>query len=280
MVSEYLLVGGDARQAALAGLLARAHTVKTLGVPGLPDGDGPARELILPIPSAAPDGSPRGLSWDALRSRRPTLRRVLGGALRPLQARLDALGIPAIDLLDDPQTVAENARLTAEAALLLVRQQTGKSLFGQRCAVVGFGRIGQCLCQQLRASGCAVTLLSETPEKRALAQALGIPALPPEEAPAANAAILFNTAPKQLVPDTALAALSPGLLWVELASGPGGLPQTPPFAVLSAPGLPGSPPFAVLPAPGLPGRLLPVSAAEVLYRGILRIPPAPASLSF
>ena len=256
MQGSYLLIGGDARQRALAGLLAREHAVLTLGVPGLPDRDGKAVTVVLPIPSAGPDGTPRGIAWEALAARVGPGVRVYGGVFGPLAERLRELGAEPVDLLADPETAAQNARLTAEAALLLVQTERGESLCGRRCAVVGFGRIGQCLARLLAAHGAAVTLLSETEEKRALARALGYAALPPEEARAADPAFLFNTAPARLLPERTLEALSPALLWVELASAPGGLPGTPQR-------------FPVLPAGGLPGKLLPVSAAEALYRGIL-----------
>lgn len=254
MKAEFLLLGGDARQSALARLLARHGEVRTLGVPGLADSPEPdAARVVLPIPSLTPEGSLRGVPPRLL----PVLRaaeRIYGGALRGRQPE----GLAVTDLLEDAAVAAENARLTAEAALPLLLEHTRESLFGSRCAVLGFGRIGQLLCPRLAVFGARVTVCSAREEKRALAEALGYESVPPATLDACAPRFVFNTAPAPLVPAAALCRLPEDGLWVELASAPGGLP-------------PGSPlPCPVLPAGGLPGKLLPVSAAAVLCRAILR----------
>lgn len=254
MQADFLLLGGDARQTALAGLLRREHTVQTLGVPGCEDEAAPgARRIVLPIPSLARDGALRPLPEGAL----PLLKqaeRIYGGGLggRTLP------GLALTDLLEDTLAVAENARLTAEAALVLVMQHTRESLAGRRCAVLGFGRIGQVLCRLLAGIGARPLVCSARAAQRALAAALGWESAAPEALAACAPDYVFNTAPARLVPDETLAALPPDCLWIELASGAGGLPQG------------AAPAFAVLPGNGLPGRLLPVSAAAVLHRAILR----------
>lgn len=257
-MADFLLLGGDARQTALAKLLTQRFSVQTLGVPELPDIDAPhAAHLVLPIPSAAPDGSPRGVDEKTLDRLIFPGCTVFGGAMRGLAPALEAKGARCVDLLQDEETVRENARLTADAAPLLLMQHTGQSLFGQRCCVIGYGRIGQLLCARLAAFGSEVCVLSVTPEKRALAEGRGFAAEAPAQIGDFTPQLVCNTAPTQLVPTGALRSLPSDTLWVELASAPGGLPQTPL-------------PFSRLPAGGLPGRLLPVSAGAALYRAILK----------
>ncbi len=257
MSVEFLLLGGDRRQTELAKLLEGRFSVATIGVPGIRDGEAEhAKNLVLPIPTTKSDGALRGLAPEQLQ---PVLHRdltVFGGLLGDWKDRLEASGIRCVDLLQDETVLVENARLTAEAALLLVMQQRQESLFEKDCCIVGFGRIGQLLSSRLRALGASVCVVSAKEEKRAMAMALGYEALAPEQL--SSCEIVWNTAPLQLVPTDRLERLPERCLWVELASQPGGLPKDKSFR------------FAQLPAGGLPGKLLPVSAAEVLYRAILR----------
>ncbi len=250
---DFLMYGSDERQKALARLLQAEYTVQTAAA-----GADKAAAVVLPIPSAWPDGMLRGASWDALE---PQLRAgvtVYGGAFGALREAIEQTGARCVDLLADETAAAENARLTAEAALVLVMEHTKQSLFGTPCCVIGFGRIGTALSKLLAGLGAEVTVISPREEKRALAAALGFAAAAPEQLAAQTPRFVFNTAPAQLVPGLALAALAPDTLWIELASAPGGLPAG---AKL---------PFSRLPAGSLPARLLPVSAAEVLFHAIKR----------
>lgn len=258
MTVDFLVFGGDKRQQALAELLRQRFSVAACG--GSPQEDLPesARRLVLPVPSSWPDGAPRGVSWDALE---PFLRAdvtVYGGALGTLADQLREDGVRAVDLLQDETAVTENARLTADAAILLVMQHLRESLFALPCCVIGCGRIGSRLCPRLQAFGARVCAVSATPGKRADQAKEGFAAIAPEDLAVQEPRLIFNTAPVQLVPPQALAALPETALWVELASAPGGLPHGMNFR------------FSRLPAVGLPGKLLPVSAAGVLYRAILR----------
>lgn len=257
MMVDYLLLGSDARQEALARLLTgqfhvqRLDDTETKEVPSV-------ENLVLPIPSAWPDGRPRGADWETLETLLAPGVTVYGGAFGPLAEELEAEGARCVDLLAQPETVAENARLTAEAALLLAMQHTQQSLFGKRCCVIGLGRIGTLLCRLLAAHGAKVCAVSTGVEKRALAQEQGIAAAAPDDLPAQRPDLIFNTAPACLVTKETLATLPPATLWIELASQPGGLPAGE------------KPPIVRLPASGLPARFLPVSAAQVLYDAISR----------
>lgn len=258
MNAAFLLLGADARQASLAALLAKEYSVQTLGIPGREDAQEPcADRVVLPVPSFLPDGSPRWSSEEALQALlRPGIT-VFGGALGVHTARFPAVS-RWVDLLEDPVTAAENAVLTADAALLLMMQHSRQSLQGMRCRVIGCGRIGGLLCPRLRALGASVELLSTSPEKRALAAAHGYPVFAPEGLDPESPAWYWNTAPAQLISTPLLARIPEQSVWMELASAPGGLPDGERFC------------FRTLPAGGLPGRLLPVSAGAVLYRAIKR----------
>lgn len=260
MKQRILVVGGDRRQSYLAGLLPALGQTETYMVPGYPDSaaSGPYDLLILPCPCL--DGAGRiragetGLPPETLAPWINNRTRIFGGALGPMSETLRPLCSRTADLLWDPFVAAANARLTAEGALLVTVKHLESSLQGMRCAVLGYGRIGRCLAALLRALGAEVAVTARRPEVLAEAESLGFAACFPEDY-SCSQQILFNTVPARVLQPEQLSGAE---LWVELASAPGGLPQRLPAGL------------QVLPAGGLPGKHLARSAAQVLYRGILR----------
>lgn len=264
METTFLLAGGDRRQFWLARLLGSKGRVFSVGVPERTDclPDVPADILILPTPCCNPCGRlrcaslPEGLDPAILRGTYDIHTRVYGGAMPKMpDALLPDCG-PAFDLLTDPTVAAVNGRLTAEAAVSLVMEQTEDSLFAQSCLVLGWGRIGKPLALLLSGLGAQVSVAARRPAIRAEAAQLGF-AVRDFETPGPAPALVFNTVPAPALSRTALNALGETLLWVELASAPGGLPSG------------WEPPFAVLHANSLPGKRLPYAAARALMDGIL-----------
>lgn len=263
MEDRILIVGGDLRQRELARLLARDRPADTLRVPGCPDTARPEPYPAVVLPCPAFDGEGRvraeggGLPAAALEPFLGPRTRIYGGGLgRGPSAFFDRAG-RARDLLPDPFFAAANARLTAEAALAMTMEKTGRSLFREPCAVLGFGRIGRVLAELLRALGAEVTAAARRPEVLAGAESLGFRTAAFAEA-TARSAFVFNTVPAPVLTPEEAGKLPPQTLWIELASDPGGLPAG------------AKPSCAVLAAGSLPGRLLPRSAARLLYEAILR----------
>lgn len=262
MYPELLLVGGDERQRILARRFSADTTVHTLHVPGLPD---TAQErgypvVILPCPAQRPRGSVYGSGDMALSDLRPYLAErtlVFGGALGAWAGELRPHCAGVCDVLTEETTVTENARLTAEAAVLLTQSITKSSLFGAKILVLGYGRIGKNLTRLLAAYGARVTVLARREAVRAEAACLGYSTLPPGRI-RERYDLVFNTIPASVVTKAELSVLGGDCPWVELASEPCGLAEADRAAV------------RYCPAGSLPGRLLPESAAEILYRGIRR----------
>ena len=262
METTYLLVGGDRRQFWLSRLLVSRGRVFLRAVPGLEDSlpPAPADVLILPTPCLDRRGLLRtageGLEPGTLAGLIDAHTRVYGGALpTDLKARLPGCG-PVTDLLADPAVAAANGRLTAEAAAALVSERLEGSLFGLRCLVLGYGRVGKPLAALLESLHARVTVAARRPGVRAEAAQRGFGTLDFPEL-GAPWDLVFNTVPAPALSEAALQALGADCLWVELASAPGGLPEG------------WRPAFPVLPANSLPGRRLPRSAAAVLLEGIL-----------
>lgn len=251
---QIMIVGTDRRQQSLSKLLQAKHCVWQY-----PDPTKPAHPdcIVLPCPSFDSTMKLRAAcTLEELQSYfHPNTTVYCCGTTRPLQN----IPVQSVDLLADETAVRENARLTAEAALLLTMEQSADTLQNKRCLIVGYGRIGSYLTKLLQAMGAVCTVLSGKAASRAEADRCGCRTATSGSLQQQAFDYVFNTAPAQVLSDAALAALPAACVWVELASAPGGLPQkAPPFA------------FRVLPAGGLPGRYLPLAAARVLYHAIER----------
>lgn len=263
MDTTFLLAGGDRRQFWLFRLLRPLGRIYSVGVPELADclPEAPVDVLILPTPCLNSSGRLRaaaveGLDPAALRGVYDVHTRVYGGALpRTVEALLPGCGT-VCDLLRDPTVAAVNGRLTAEAAVSLVMEQTEDTLFMRPCLVLGWGRIGKPLAILLSGLGAEVHVAARRPEIRAEAAQLGFAAQDFETRGSAPA-VVFNTVPAPALSRPAMEALGADTLWVELASAPGGLPAD------------WQPPFSVLNGNSLPGRRLPRAAARALLEGIL-----------
>lgn len=251
---EFLLVGTDRRQDCLAELLQNRHRIFRME-------DGNCRTavdgIILPCPSFDASGALRAeVSLDDLRPFVCEHTAVFCcGSVTPAQT----LCPRCFDLLSDEIAVLENARLTAEAALLAVMEHTEDSLHKKRCLTVGYGRIGTYLPRLLCALGAECTVFARKAHTRALAGGFGYRVAAPGRAAMEGYDFVFNTVPAQALHRAELSSLPQTCVWVELASAPGGLPQGGEHFS-----------FSVLPAGGLPGKYLPHAAARVLYSALER----------
>lgn len=226
---------------------AQAFAIRALRGRGIAFTDDPSRanKLLLPVPAFDPDGSIRGGGFlPPLMEQLPEDVLVIGGGLDSLKRQ----GSPTLDLLEDPFFTAQNAHITACCALRIIQAQLPVVLTGLPVLVIGWGRIGKCLCQLLGQSGAKVTVAARKEADRAMAQALGYQATTARQADTAAYRVIFNTVPEMILP------ICPGnALKVDLASRPGigGLD--------------------VVSARGLPGRYAPESAGNLIAESILRL---------
>ncbi len=246
---EFLLIGEDLRQRYLAELLRQDHAVSFFGQCCAPDA------IVLPCPSFDAAGTLRAACplSAVLKTAKPATTVFCCGGKQFLQG----CELPVVDLLADETVALRNARLTAEATLSAVTEACGDSLYGRRCLIVGYGRIGAYLARLLAALCAECTVAARRQESRTLAGGFGFRTTTFEGTDLSSFDFVFNTVPAQVFSHAALAALPQESTWVELASSPGGLPQ-------------GEFAFCVLPAGGLPGKYLPCAAARILYDAITR----------
>ena len=126
--------------------------------------------LLLDVPSFEAGGNLRlGGSATALLKQLPEDLTLYGGNLN--QPALQ--GYKTEDFLQDERYLAENAYITAECALDVAMPYLKITL--RRCPVLilGWGRIGKCLGQILKALGADVTIAARNPADRAIIKALG-----------------------------------------------------------------------------------------------------------
>ena len=171
-------------------------------------------------------------------------------------------GCGGLDYLQNEAFLYDNARLTAEGALILLGSSTTGELLGADVGVIGMGRIAECLCPLLRAVGAHVTVYARRAEALARARAMGADTvrfferLPND---AAKHGMICNTVPHVLFDVELLSLMRRDALLLELASAPGGFDR----AAAEARGL------QYVNGQGLPGKYAPRAAGERIAAFVL-----------
>lgn len=170
---------------------------------------------------------------------------------------LSVRGERCFDYMKDEAFLYENARITAEGAAILLGTHLDGTLYGCDVGIVGMGRIAECLCMILGALGARVTVYARRPEVLARARAMGAESvcfsgkLPAE---AVRHAVLINTVPSILLDGAVLGQATSGLVYLELASAPGGIDR----GVAERCGV------RYINGQGLPGKYAPRAAGELI----------------
>ncbi len=199
----------------------------------------------------------------ALISSLPKNSRTFGG---PLNEEMSQLAfdrkIRHVDLLSDEEFCQDNALLTAEAALACLISSTDTSLFGMRCAVFGYGRIGKRLTRMFLTHGATVLVFTSDKEELSLLASRGIASShlwQRQDIDSFDA--LVNTIPlHHVIPRETLLVLDSSAFVLDLASGSNNVD----WATLKLLGLKGEH------ATSLPGRVSPASAAAAMEKAILK----------
>ncbi len=164
----------------------------------------------------------------------------------------------AFDYMKNEAFLYENARITAEGAAVLLAQSANVTLYGSEIAVIGMGRIAECLCLILHAMGARVRVYARRREALARARAMGAEtvcfsdALPVSVVQAHDA--VCNTVPHRLFDAKLLSLAHRELQLLELASLPGG------FDADAAARLG----LHVIDGQGIPGKYAPRTAGELI----------------
>lgn len=203
--------------------------------------------LLLDVPGFSADGTLRGGGRiEEILPMLPEQLLVIGG-------KLDHPALQSyrrMDLLKEESYLARNAAITADCAIKVMAPKIDFVFQDCPVLILGWGRIGKCLAQMLRALGCRVTVAARKEADRAMLDALGYGAADFLQVPILlpNVRIVFNTVPKKI-----LDIPVPGhCIGVELSS---------------ADGIYGN---HLVIARGLPGKYAPESAGKLMAETILR----------
>ena len=112
--------------------------------------------LILDVPSFRPGCN---LNIDTVLTSLPRNITVWGGNLD--HAALD--GYCCVDLLRREDYLLENARITAECTVNLIRPMLKNPWSDNNVMIIGYGRIGKFLVQMLSQTGCKIIVVSGSP---------------------------------------------------------------------------------------------------------------------
>ncbi|MBQ3064058.1 MAG: dipicolinate synthase [Clostridia bacterium] len=281
MKTTITVMGGDARQAALAAYFARRGAlVRCFGVPYSDTNTDlmsfcewreallGATAVILPLPATHDSRHLYMQGGEMLRA--PRLQDVLevlpvgtflaGGRMSEgLLSLAREKGLRAFDYFKCEALQEANALPTAEGAVSILMQELPRTVAGLSVLVTGFGRVGKALVRLLLAMGALVTVAARRSEVLSEAAALGCATLDlrVKDAladPDGRFAAIFNTVPERLLDDECLARLSSETLLIDLASSPGGIDA-------EAASFRG---FRTIWALSLPGKYAPVTAGEMI----------------
>lgn len=200
--------------------------------------------ILLPVPSF-----PSGDEYIAhILADVPENVIVSGGNLSSLLLKNYA----TVDFLQDPYYLAENAAITAECVQKILIQKLGSQLQDSKVLIMGWGRIGKCLCHLSEKMHIDVTVAVRKDSDRAMIRALGCHAIPITEA-AHNANrydVVINTIPEMVLPNI---NSKENALLLELASTPGMSGEN------------------ILNCRGLPGKMAPEESGKLIAKTFIRL---------
>lgn len=211
--------------------------------------------LLLNVPTFSPDGKPNGtVDPEEILKRLPPNVTVIGGNLNAAFFR----NYHTTDLLRNESYLAKNAAITAECALQTALDLFPGTMMNTPLLILGWGRIGKCLCQLLHAIGVKVTVAARKDADLAMASALGYSTVTYRQLADTlpEYRIIFNTVPAMVLTNEQVSACRADCLKIDLASKPGiGGPD-----VICARGLPGKL------APEASGQLIADTVAKLIYQ--------------
>ncbi len=158
----------------------------------------------------------------------------------------------AVDFLQDPWYLADNAAITADCAVQILKNKLGDGIAGKRALIIGWGRIGKCLGVLLQKSGADVAISARKVSDLAMIRALGFNSLDISAAAQETARydMILNTVPVLLLPDM---QAKPEAVILELASSPGMTGEN------------------IINARGLPGKMAPVRSGKLIAETFIRL---------
>ena len=277
MKRTFAVLGGDMRQLRLAQLLEQdGQIVYRCGFDQAPRQSSleqavTADVVILPLPLSR-DGRTLNLPlsaadialealWPLLDSRQQLV--CAGNISETLRRQASGAGVDLTDYFDREEVQVGNAIPTAEGAIQTAMEATDITLHGAQVLVIGYGRIGKVLAQDLRGLGAEVSISARKYCDLAWITAQGCRTLRTEALTGRLGGfdLIFNTVPARILDRRHLEELKASCVVIDLASEPGGVD----FAAAEELGV------QAIWARALPGKAAPLSGAKVICSAIYHI---------
>ncbi len=280
---DFAVIGGDERQIYLTNaLLQNGYSVVCAGLSGslldkragqtdaLYDAAQQSDCLLCPVPLSKngrditsamvlEDGTVDHLL--TVLTKRHTL--IAGAVPARVKEFCSRAAIACYDLMQRDDVAIKNAVATAEGTIAEMITRSKSNLHQSEVLVMGFGRCAQVLAKKLLGLDMRVKICARSDTARALAEALGYPALAFDELDGNLGAYdyIVNTVPAMVLPRSRVAQLSDHAVVVDIASAPGGVD----FEAAKELGK-----NAAL-CLGLPGRYAPKTSGEILAQAVITI---------
>lgn len=187
---------------------------------------------------------------------------VLGSVLRPSMRQLfETHHIAYCDIMEMNEIAILNAIPTAEGAIQYAMQNSEITLHNSKCLVLGYGRCGKILAHKLSALGAFVSVEARSTTDLAFISTYGYRPIALNELKSylGEFDFIFNTIPVQILTPDLIDLFNPEVVYIELASVPGGID----INYCQNKGI------THIPAPSLPGIVAPKTAADILYQCLL-----------
>ena len=202
---------------------ALTYAVRYLSQQGIQIASAPSPQithLLLPVPSLDTNGQIKGGgSLLHTLSQLPDNITIMGGNL----PKVEQESCKMIDFLQDPYYLAENAAITADCAIRIAGSNLSAVFFGCPILIIGWGRIGKCLADKLKAMGADVTVAARKESDRAMLTALGYRVEDPSRLmySLVRYRVIFNTVPAPVLSDAQVSHCRGDCIKIDLASSPG-----------------------------------------------------------
>lgn len=229
-----------------------------------------AHVAVLPVQGVGGDGKAFAdkaapacyIDADGLRRMAPGATVFTGIGHEYLRKVCEEAAVPLVEYRERDEFAIWNSIPSAEGAIQMAMESTPFTIFGSRSLVLGFGRTGRSLALLLRGlfSEVTVTARKELDIARIWANGYRYVEWPRLASAVAEADVIFNTVPAQVLTREVLGAAPKHCVIIDVATAPGGTD----FAAAQELGL-----TARL-APGLPGIVAPVTAGKIIAELILR----------
>ncbi|MGL5677208.1 MAG: NAD(P)-dependent oxidoreductase, partial [Cellulosilyticaceae bacterium] len=153
-----------------------------------------------------------------------------------------------------------NAIPTAEGAIQYAMQNSEITLNDSKCLILGFGRCGKILAHKLKGIGANVYVEARKTKDLAYISTYDYIPVPLNELEKHlwKFDFIFNTIPVPILNQHYIDLMSQNVVYIELASAPGGID----IDYCQKVGV------HHIPAPSLPGKVAPMTAASILYQGL------------